>query len=218
MGSPGMVLWKVSILVFTRPSTMNLPSAFALLLLSAPAMLEAQTIYTKDGHSLGDRTEFINSCTEAAGEELLNIAGMRMDAAHYCRCMCDELMPQVYHAELDAAITNGTIESLLLDDRYIDKFKECALATAEFDDSLEITDLDLDGPGGTMYMKECVAGALESLGAQDKATKAKAEQYCSCTLERIRAGGLTWGDLQQLGDPEGKAFQDVVAPCLYVFE
>ncbi|MBX2978796.1 MAG: hypothetical protein KF905_05835 [Flavobacteriales bacterium] len=192
--------------------------ALTLLLLASANYSDAQTIYSKDGRSLGDRMEFINSCTEAAGAELLHVAGMRMDAAHYCRCMCDELMPQVPYAELDAAITNGSIESLLLDDRYIDKFKECALATAEFDDSLELADLKLDGPAGAMYMKECVSSAMISLGTEEAAMRLLVEQYCTCTLERIQVAGLTWGDLQQLGDMESMAFKDVVAPCLYVFE
>jgi|GEM_PF-4342345 len=44
----------------------------------------AQVVESKDGVSLGQRSEFISSCTKGADKKLMNINGMEIEIYKYC--------------------------------------------------------------------------------------------------------------------------------------
>jgi len=175
--------------------------------------LHAQLMHTKDGYVLGERSSFMRSCIEEAGKELVNMAGVSMDPVHYCNCICDGLLPNVTIAELQGALKKGSMAELVLDDRFFGMFMDCATATAQYDEELDLSTLELTGLGGDIYLKECERGANAELPDTPMA-KVLAARYCACTLDQFRTTGITYGELQLVEREDGRAFNELVMPCL----
>ena len=60
----------------------------------------AQVVKSKDGVSLGKRSEFLSSCTKGADKKLMNINGVEIEAYKYCACVCDNLIPTINSWEM----------------------------------------------------------------------------------------------------------------------
>jgi clan AA aspartic protease (TIGR02281 family) len=176
-------------------------------------LLPAQLVRTKDGIALGERQEFIAPCVEAAGESMIDIAHFRIDALHYCSCLCDQLIPNITFAELQHALTEQDVASLVLDDRFYELFMACAMATAEFDDELNMSTLDLTGPGAMLYMKECERTARAEIPDHPLASTL-AGRYCQCSLEQLQIQNISYGELLLVEQEDSRAFNELVMPCL----
>ena len=63
-----------------------------------------QIVKSKDGVSLGKRSEFISACTKGADKKLMNINGLEIESYKYCACVCDNLIPTINSWEMEKAM------------------------------------------------------------------------------------------------------------------
>jgi clan AA aspartic protease (TIGR02281 family) len=177
----------------------------------------AQPLRTKDGVVLGDRMEFINSCQKAAGKEMMKLDGVDMDTRRYCACVMDLVIPALTWKEIAALEEDkqGWLE-LMLSERFLDQIVACAKDNMRIDEDASLADMTTTDLARRMFLINCRKSALAELEPGPWA-ELFAERYCACALERMIEADLDYGELMVAESTDGRAFNEVVIPCLNAF-
>jgi clan AA aspartic protease (TIGR02281 family) len=177
----------------------------------------AQPLYTKDAVLVGDRKDFIRSCRESAGEELLRFDGVDINTRHFCACMCDVIIPELTSKELiDLGNDQKAMEAMLLSDRFIYKLMGCVPDDVQIDDDTEMAILADNDVGRRAFMVKCQESAMAELDDEPWAERF-AEEYCACALERMIEAKLDYGELLRADNTDERAFNEVIMPCVNAF-
>lgn len=173
----------------------------------------SQDVLTKDGVSMGKRSTFMELCTSGVDDRVMDIKGVKIEAKKYCSCVVDNLVPTLHSAEIMAAYEEGKMVDLFLNDKNLPIIMECTEGNYTYSDEFNFGDVN-----SPEAIKIGVMACLEEFKKDEEAmalfTEEMAESYCSCAVEKLMAKGITYGDLQKLGDVDGEAFNEIVMPCV----
>jgi clan AA aspartic protease (TIGR02281 family) len=174
----------------------------------------AQNVKSKDGVSLGNRSEFISACTKGADKKLMNINGLEIETYKYCACVCDNLIPTINSWEMEKAVKENKITDLFMKENNLKIIMKCLDGNFKIGD-----DYKLGSSGDTelerkMGIKSCVSEMLKNSGVDELWTKESAEMYCECAINKLISTGYTYKDIQQIGDENSSTFNEVAVPCV----
>jgi predicted aspartyl protease len=96
--------------------------------MASQAFSQKGQLKTRDGLSLGSKSDFINACKEGAGKEFIEVEGVQLATVDYCGCVADKLIPKVDSRELILAVQEGNIVKYLLNDSNRPIVMECVMA------------------------------------------------------------------------------------------
>ncbi len=96
--------------------------------MAAQAFSQKGQLITRDGLSLGSRSDFVKACKEGAGKEFIEVEGVQLATTDYCGCVADKLIPKIDSRELILAVQEGNIVKYLLNDSNRPIVMECVMA------------------------------------------------------------------------------------------
>lgn len=175
-----------------------------------------QAVKSKDGVTLGQRSEFISSCIKGAKKEMININGLEIETSKYCACVCDNLIPAVNSWEINKAVKENKMTEFLLKDNNFRVLLNCLEGNYEFKDDFVFnyaknSNLDLIKKIG---INNCINAILNDKERKDNITKEMAEKYCDCALTKlIASNNYKYKDLVQIKDENSPAFNEIALPC-----
>lgn len=173
-----------------------------------------QSVFTKDGENVGDRKDFINSCTKGAKETTLKIKGVIFDTYKYCSCVVDNLIPTLYSYEIANALDNDDLMGLFLKDDNFKIISKCADGNFEVDDDFTFDQYADKELSKEICVKECVISMMSDPDSEGVFTKEFAEDYCECAVSKLLSSGLTYKDILEIEDEDSEAFNEIAIPCL----
>lgn len=184
---------------------------FVLLALSVSCMnvSSAQNVFSKDGLDLGNREELISDCMEGIGTEKVTVANITVSSQKLCSCMVDVLMPNMTGMELASMAEASESEILTFLTDYQEVLVLCMkdeLGDFQFSEDF-IGDNERE-----MAINSCVEAFQESSGGMY--TDAQARSYCTCAIDKMLSLKLSFGDVMNLDQEDGKAYNEVVMACL----
>jgi clan AA aspartic protease (TIGR02281 family) len=171
-------------------------------------------VMTKDGVSIGDRNEFITLCTKGADEEIMDFNGLKIETYKYCSCICDNLIPIIHSNDLQKALNEGKLVELITNDENLQILMDCAEGNVKMDESFKF------GDGGDVELqikigiKNCVNEVMNNKENNFEWTKAQAEQYCKCAIEKFFSNGYTLSELNKIEDENSVSYNEVAIPCM----
>ena len=174
----------------------------------------SQSIYTKDGVSLGERDVFMKSCISNADEKVIDLNGVTMDVESYCSCMCDNLIPTLTSAEINEAFENDAFLELIFAEQNLDIIINCASKTVEFEDEYKIEETDNPEWMKKMGISTCVKEIMDDPDNYDVWSSQMAYDYCNCAIEKLYSEGYTYKDIKEMEDEDSKVFNEIVVQCI----
>lgn len=173
-----------------------------------------QSRKTKDGISLGDRTDFISDCMKSANKKSINIHGAKINTLNYCSCIYENLMPTLYSYEIKAALKNKSMNNLLSNDKNLKILVDCYNKNSIVDPKLKFTELNDSADIGKRFaISTCVNGILEDSIKSKTWSRKNAEDYCTCAVENLYAKGCSIKDIEHDSNDNNKLYNEIVAPC-----
>ena len=172
-----------------------------------------QSVKTKDGKVIGERNEFIKSCTHGAEKELMKINGLEIEADKYCSCVCDNLIPTINSWVLEKAINENTIDKLLQQDENLKILMKCLEGNFSIKDDYKFNSADDYNLQKKVGIETCVKEVLNN----DKSgtwTRELAHEYCDCALEKLYSKGFTYKEILELEDKNSATFNEIAVPCV----
>ncbi len=174
----------------------------------------AQIIKSKDGVSLGKRSDFIASCTKGAKKELMKFNGIEIESYKYCSCVSDNLIPTINSWEMEKAVKENKIIDLFLEDENLEILMSCLEGNFEIDDDYKFEDIDNTGFQRKVSIKNCVKEVMNTLENDTIWTKELAEQYCDCAIDKLYSKGYTYEDILEIEDENSESFNEIAMPCI----
>jgi len=202
--------------IFAKDENMYLFHLYADMLLRKMGQKDFidQSRKTKDGISLGDRTDFISGCIKSANKKSINIHGVEINTLNYCSCIYDNLMPTLYNYEIKAAVKNKSMNTLFSNDKNLKILIDCYNKNSIVDPKLKFTELnDSTGIGKKFAISTCVKGILEDSIKSKTWSRKNAVDYCTCAVENLYAKGYSFGDIENDPQQNNKLYNEIVAPC-----
>lgn len=173
-----------------------------------------QTRKTKDGISLGDRTDFISDCMKSANKKSINISGVEINTLNYCSCIYDNLMPTLYSYEIKAALKNKSLNNLLSNDKNLKILIDCYNKNSIVNPKFRFNELnDSADIAKKIAIATCVNGILEDSIKSKTWSRKNAVDYCTCAVENLYEKGYSFGDIEQDPQQNNKLYNEIVAPC-----
>jgi hypothetical protein len=178
----------------------------------------AQVVKSKDGISLGKRSEFISSCTKGADEKLMSINGIEIETYKYCACVCDNLIPTINSWELEKAVKENKMIDLFLKDKNLEILMQCLEGNFKLNE-----DYKFEYSNSTEFSSElqskvavetCVKEIMSDSENKDIWTNELAEEYCDCAINRLFSAGYTYKDILEIEDENSESFNEIVMPCV----
>jgi hypothetical protein len=178
----------------------------------------AQVVKTKDGVSLGKRSEFMSSCTKVGEEKLMNINGIEVETYKYCACICDNLFPTINSWEMEEAVKQNKITELILKDKNLEILMQCLEENYkinedykfEYSNSAEFSP-ELQKKAA---VKICAKEIMSGPESKDIWTKELAEEYCECAVNKLFSEGYTYKAIVELEDENSESFNEILIPCV----
>jgi len=184
----------------------------SILMYSLPCL--AQSVKTKDGVSLGDRNEFIASCTEGIKEVSFEFGELEIESYQYCACICDNVIPAITSWEIDAAISEDDFASLFLKDKNYEIVMNCVQGNVDVKDDYRFDAYE----DHEIYMDFGIRACMEEILSNDEADNVFNEdlayEYCACATIKLYSAGYSYKDLMDIEDQNSEAFNEIVVPCL----
>lgn len=175
--------------------------------------VNAQDVRSKDGKVLGERGEFISSCTQGADKELMNINGLQIEAYKYCACICDNLIPNLNSWEMKSAMEENKLVDLFLKEKNWEVILECLdEGNLKIEDDYEYSnnsELEIE-----IGIKSCVYEILNDEENKDIWSEKLAKEYCTCCVNKLISAGYTYKDLLEIEDINSPSFNEIVLPCM----
>jgi clan AA aspartic protease (TIGR02281 family) len=171
-------------------------------------------VITKDSVSLGNRKEFISSCTKGADKKLMNFNGLQIETYKYCSCICDNLIPTIYSKDLQKAMKESKLIELFTKDENLQLLMDCAVGNVKMDESYKFGESGNVELQKKIGIKSCVNVVLKKNETNTVWTKERAEQYCECAVGKLLSKGYTLSDLNKIEDENSPSYNEVAMPCL----
>lgn len=174
----------------------------------------AQEIKTKDGLSMGERSEFIAICEESAAEQMMNINGVQFESYRYCACVCDKLIPELYSWEIMEAAEEDKIMELFMNETNLAIIMNC------LEDNVQIgNDFVFESSLATEQQKElaveaCVMEIMNTPDLTDMWSRETARNYCQCAIDKLLTSGYSYKDLMEAENEDSPVYNEIVIPCL----
>ena len=174
----------------------------------------AQVVKSKDGVSLGQRSEFISACTKVADKKLMNINGMEIETYKYCACVCDNLIPTINSWEMERAMKENKMTDLFLKDENLEKLMKCLEGNFKINDDYKFESTDNPELQKKIGIKNCVNEILSDGEMNEIWTKELAEEYCDCAISKLLSAGYTYRDILEIEDENSASFNEIALPCV----
>ncbi|MDG1776715.1 MAG: retropepsin-like aspartic protease [Crocinitomicaceae bacterium] len=178
----------------------------------------AQVVKTKDGVSLGKKSEVISSCTKGADKKLMSINGMEIETYKYCACVCDNLIPTINSWEIEKAVKENKITDLFLKDKNLEILMQCLEGNFKINEDykFEYSNSTEFNPElqNKVAVKNCVKEIMSDPEYKDIWINELAEEYCDCAINRLFSTGYTYKDILQIEDENSESFNEIVMPCV----
>lgn len=174
----------------------------------------AQTIKSKDGVSLGKRSELLSVCTKGVDKKMINIKGYEIETYKYCTCICDNLIPTINSWEIEKAVEENKITELFLQDKNFDILMMCLDGTVKIDDEYQFGQTDNTEIQKKIGIKNCVNEIMKDDEMKVIWTKDLAEEYCACAVNKLFSAGYTYKDIMQIEDENSSTFNEIAVPCV----
>ena len=174
----------------------------------------AQIIKTKDGVTIGKRSDLIASCTKGAEKELMKFNGIEIETYKYCSCVSDNLIPTINSWEMEKAVNENKIIDLFLEDKNLEILMSCLEGNFKVDDDYIFEDSGNSETQRKFSIKSCVKEILDAPENNDLWTKKLAEEYCECAMDKLFSEGYTYKDIQEIEDENSESFNEIAMPCI----
>jgi clan AA aspartic protease (TIGR02281 family) len=174
----------------------------------------AQVVKSKDGVSLGKRSEFISACTKAADKKIMTINGLEIESYKYCACVCDNLIPIINSWEIERAVKENKMNELFLKEKNLEILMKCLEGNIKINDDFKFGQTDNAELKKKIGIKSCVIEILNDKEMTEILTKELAEAYCECAINKLLSTGYTYKDIQQIEDENSSAFNEIAVPCI----
>jgi len=185
-----------------------------ILALSSATISNSQMVKSKDGVSLGDRKIFIQTCTQGAENQKMNVKGIEIEAEKYCACVCDNLIPTINSWEMEEAVKSGKLMELFLEEKNLEILMECVEGNIEVKEEYEFGSSEHTELQKELGIKMCVKEAMADEEYEDLWTEEMAKQYCSCAIDKLYSAGYTYKDLLEVEDENSQSFNEIIMPCV----
>ena len=197
-----------------------------IILLFIPFFSFSQSIKSKDGIILGDRKDFILTCT-ASGlkqSQKLNIGVVEVGWNEYCSCVVDKLMPNITSTEMLEAMSKNDLMSLFFKEGNLELILSCVEGFASKNEEA-LSNLELKRNNDPrvaklqkdLSVKECIKYASEEqnyFNEEDFLSDKVIKDYCNCAVEKMFDGGYTFGQMLETDDESSDTFNEIVMACL----
>lgn len=174
----------------------------------------AQVVKSKDGVSLGQRSEFISACTKGADKKLMNINGMEIETYKYCACVCDNLIPTINSWEMERAMKENKMTDLFLKDENLEILMKCLEGNFKINDDYKFEYTDNPELQKKFGIKNCVNEILSDGEMNEIWTKELADEYCDCAISKLLSAGYTYKDILEIEDENSASFNEIALPCV----
>lgn len=174
----------------------------------------AQVIKSKDGVSLGERRDFISSCTKGTDKKLMNINGLEVETYKYCECVCDNLIPTLNSWEMEKAIKENKLIDLFLKDKNLEIIMKCLEGNFKINEDFKLINSDNREIQKKIGIKSCVDEIMNDSEKKGLWTKELAEEYCNCAISKFLSAGYTYKDILELEDENSASFNEITLPCV----
>ena len=172
----------------------------------------AQVVKSKDGVTLGTRSELLSSCS--GDQKLMNIDGIEIEITKFCECMCDILIPTINSWEIEKAVNENKLSDLFAEDKNLKILMNCAEGSFKIDEDFDYDYSNTSDFQNKVYLRNCVNEVMSAPGNENIWTQKLAEQYCDCTFNEIVAAGYTYKDMLEIEDENSNIFNELALPCL----
>ncbi len=182
----------------------------------------SQNIKTKDGVDMGDRKEFISICVSSGlkQSDKLNIGVVEVGWEDYCGCVMNKLIPNLTSSEIIDASVKNDMMGLFFKNENLEIIMTCIEGFTENNEdalsNLEMKktgDPEIDKIIRAESINNCIQGVLEN-DQESVFTEKLANEYCNCAIEKMFAGGYTFGEMMDAENENSDAFNEIVVPCL----
>lgn len=174
----------------------------------------SQTIRSKDGIELGERSTFVESCVGGSREKMMDVNGMQFKTYDYCSCVCDQLIPNLNFRDMEIAMKEDKLVELFLQDDNLNIILDCLDGNYTIDESYEFNAGAESDVAIEIAKKQCVKEIINDPEMGAKWDEEFAEEYCSCALEKLYNSGYTYKDLMQIEDENSETFNEIAVPCI----
>jgi len=185
---------------------------FNLLLWVIPCL--GQKIKSKDGVLLGERNEFISSCTNSIDNKLMTINGIEIESLKFCSCVCDKIMPTINSWELKKAFKENKMSELFMKDRNLEIIMNCIDGKYKINDDFKYEKLDNPELQNKIGVKNCIYELMQDSINRKIWTKELAKNYCECAINKLLTGGYTYKDIQQIQSESSLTLNEITVPCM----
>lgn len=162
---------------------------------------------TKDGYDMGSRKDFIESCSSAADK--ISIDGMEIESRKYCECMTYNLIPKLTKLEIEIAIEEGSLPSLIMREDIYPSIIDCVERNVSFQDDFQFNSADAD-ENREFSIQACVYELI----SDNTFTKEESRKYCECAVDKMYENNTTYEELQNIEDEDKEAFNEIILPCI----
>ncbi len=173
----------------------------------------AQEIRTKDGVSMGKRSEFIRECAEAVNEEMQNVFGIQFEPYYLCSCVCDELIPRLYSWEIMEAYEEDVMMDLFIKNKNLDILINCLQDHLEFDDDFIFDTSFITDEEKEEDIKACVKEYLNDPELKHLLPIENARYFCQCIIERLYSEGFSYKEVLEVDREDGRFHNEILITC-----
>ena len=196
-----------------------------LIFIMIPFLTVSQIVKSKDGVEIGDRKDFIRTCTVSGLKtaQELNIGNVTVGWREYCGCVVDKLIPNITSRELMDAYLENDIMSLFFKEDNLEFLMSCVEGFAS-DNETALSNLELKIDNDPkiakiqrdLSLKECIKGFYENSSDEyeDLISEDQIIDYCNCAVDKMFEGGYTFGDMLQVENENSDSYNEIVMPCI----
>lgn len=173
-----------------------------------------QVIKSKDGVSLGNRSDIISSCTMGADSLLMSINGLEVETYQYCACACDKLIPTINSWEIEKAIKENKLTELFLSGKNFEILFGCFEGKYKIQKDYKYNYSDNPELQKKIGIKKCIQEIMKDTATSDIWSQEFAEEYCDCAINKLLSSGYTYKIILELESENSVAYNEIAVPCL----
>ena len=190
-----------------------------------PFLTVSQIVKSEDGVVIGDRKDFIRTCTASGLKtaQELNIGDVSIGWREYCGCVVDKLIPNITSKELMDAYLENDIMSIFFKEDNLEFLMTCVEGFAS-DNETALNDLELKINNNPriakaqrdLSLKECIKGFYENTPGEYESLISENQiiDYCNCAVDKMFEGEYTFGDMLQVDNENSDSYNEIVVPCI----
>ena len=172
----------------------------------------AQVLKTKDGISMGERSEFIAICTAGMDEYVAD--GLELESYKYCACVCDNLIPTINSWEFSRAMKEDRLMDLFQEDGRSEIVANCVGGNVEINGDYRFDSFENSERQSNVAIQACIEEIMNDEAMNNEFSEVLAYEYCECATIKLFTAGYTYNDLLEIEDENSETFNEIVVPCL----